>query len=99
MDVIVMMFCSTASATWMDKFGSGGWQEFADDNNDGAGGGQRYDHEYYFWKLESKDLSIGVQSVFDLGDGRANRRCARTIATIALFWSRLGRTCSRSGRA
>ncbi len=79
--IVVTIFCSTANASWIDMFddGPGGWQEFADDNNDGAGGGQRYDHEYFFWKLESGNISIGVQSGFDLGDGKVNRRRARDI--------------------
>ncbi len=94
---VVMMFCSTASATWMDKFGSSGWQEFADDNNDGAGGGQKYDHEYYFWKLEGKDLSIGVQSGFDLGDGRVNRHQARDIFLGDLALSFDGDTNGNNG--
>ncbi len=79
--IIVMMYCSTVNATWVDIFddGSGGWQEFANDNNDGATGGQRYDHEYFFWKIEANNLSVGVQSGFDLRDGRVNRRHAKNI--------------------
>ncbi len=66
--VVMMMFCSSVWATPASFFS--GWTQFANDDEDGADGGQPYDHEHMFWKKSGNNLSIGVQSGFNLSTGK-----------------------------
>ncbi|MCP4269521.1 MAG: hypothetical protein GY777_28785, partial [Candidatus Brocadiaceae bacterium] len=47
---VMVMFCSSVWATPASFFSGSGWTQFANDDNDGADGGQSYDHEHMFWK-------------------------------------------------
>lgn len=72
--IMVIGFCSSAQASPIATVfndGSGGWQNFADDDGHvgPGGGGQAFDAEYLFYKLDGNTLSIGLQTGFDLGDG------------------------------
>ncbi|MEW6428967.1 MAG: PEP-CTERM sorting domain-containing protein [Thermodesulfobacteriota bacterium] len=60
-----------------------GWQQLADEDNaspgDGIGvavgpglGGQAFDAEYLFYRMTGSLLSIGLQTGFDLGDGKVS---------------------------
>lgn len=56
---------------------SDGWTQFADDEGVGAGGfvdpgwgGQDFDAEYLYYKLDGNQLSLGLQTGFDLIDGK-----------------------------
>ncbi len=76
--IVVMMFCATVGATPLPAVFDGSWTEFTDigamghvEDQDGAYGGQPYDHEHLFYKYNyaTKVLSIGIQSGFDLVTG------------------------------
>mgnify|MGYP001087931620 CR=1 FL=1 len=61
-----------------------GWTQFADDDAHigPGGGGQRFDTEYLFYKYNetSKDLTIGLQTGFDVQDGEYNGYYAGDLA-------------------
>ena len=67
--IVVMMFCSNVGATQVSFFS--GWTDFTTGNEDqdGAAGGQRYDAEHFFYKFDGTNLSIGMQTGFDMSDG------------------------------
>ncbi|OHC03464.1 MAG: hypothetical protein A3H23_06950 [Planctomycetes bacterium RIFCSPLOWO2_12_FULL_40_19] len=67
--VVVASLCSTVKAAPLPVFN--GWTMFADDTivND-AIGGQPFNTEYLFYKSEGTILSIGLQTGFDVGDGK-----------------------------
>ncbi|MHC4267541.1 MAG: PEP-CTERM sorting domain-containing protein [Planctomycetota bacterium] len=67
--IVVMMFCSNVWATQASFFS--GWTDFTTGNEDqdGADGGQRYDAEHFFYKFDGTNLSIGMQTGFDMSDG------------------------------
>ncbi len=62
----------TAGATVIDKFTEDGWIQFADDEGivGPGGGGQAFDAEYLFYKKEGSTLSIGLQTGFNVVDGK-----------------------------
>ena len=67
--IVVMVFCSSVWAT--HSLPGSGWTQITDDRDDtGSTGGQAYDHEYMAWKIDGNNLSIGIQSGFDLVDGK-----------------------------
>ncbi|GAX63011.1 hypothetical protein SCALIN_C46_0015 [Candidatus Scalindua japonica] len=48
-----------------------GWMQFADDDGIATGhGGQNFDTEYLFYKIDGDNLSIGLQTGFDVETGR-----------------------------
>jgi len=65
--------CQTAAATpVIDRFSSGGWIQFADDDGHRQGpgaGGQAFDAEYLFYKMNGSRLSIGLQTGFNINQG------------------------------
>ncbi len=69
---------NTASASPVDFFDSAdGWVQLADDEGVSNGGyvgpgygGQKFDAEYLFYKLDGSRLTIGLQTGFDLNDGK-----------------------------
>lgn len=67
--IVVASLCSTVRAVPLAVFN--GWTMFADDTlvND-AIGGQPFNTEYFFYKFEGNILSIGLQTGFDVGDGK-----------------------------
>jgi len=54
-----------------DFWATEGWTQFADDQG-GAYGGQAFDTEYFYYKYDeaTKDVSIGLQTGFDVVDGK-----------------------------
>ncbi len=58
----------------LDMWADGGWIQFADDDGyqkysgkvDPGWGGQRFDAEYFYYKLDGNILSIGLQTGFDI---------------------------------
>jgi len=61
----------TADATPFSFWGTNGWTQFAnDDGHVGPGtGGQAFDAEYLYYKVDGNTLYLGLQSGFDLIDG------------------------------
>jgi hypothetical protein len=61
-----------------------GWNMFADDDSHigPGGGGQRFDAEYLFYKYDesSQNLTIGLQTGFDVNDGYYNGYYAGDLA-------------------
>ncbi len=87
--VVAMMFCSSVGATTLDSNTWNGWTEFtldppgySSENNDNPSGGQSYDAESFFYKYDqnTKALSIGMQTGFDMNDGRVNGWYAGDVA-------------------
>ncbi len=70
-----MLFCPVAEAVPLSVFdSSNGWTEFASEDWVGGYvdvpvGGQWFDTEYLFYNLEGSNLSIGLQTGFDVLDG------------------------------
>ncbi len=74
----IMSFAEAPSGRMSEFYNSttntyvNGWSEFA--NGDGTigpgGGGQAFDAEYLFYKLEGNKLSIALQTGFDVADGQ-----------------------------
>ena len=66
--VMLMMLCSTARATTvidtLDTFD--GWNVFATDSHDDAHGGDGYEADYLFYKLDGQELSLGLQTRFNV---------------------------------
>jgi len=65
-----------ASASVLDFWAADGWTVLDAEDGVGAGGyvgpgwgGQAFDAEYLFYKLEGSILSVGLQTGFDLSDG------------------------------
>ncbi|MBV1915711.1 MAG: PEP-CTERM sorting domain-containing protein [Pseudomonadales bacterium] len=62
----------TAFAEPLSLWSTSGFTQFADDegHEEGPGvGGQAFDAEYFYYKLEGSVLSIGLQTGFDVEDG------------------------------
>jgi hypothetical protein len=73
---IVAACCPTAGADPITSVFGSSWTQIAAEDNVGTNGyvnpgwgGQDFDAEYLYYKLEGKTLSIGLQSGFDLVDG------------------------------
>ena len=77
--VTVLMFAA-ANPVWATPvasvFSGTGWNMFANDDGVGSGGfvdpgfgGQKFDAEYFFYKIEGSTLSIGLQTGFDVVTG------------------------------
>ncbi len=67
---------SSASAGPVSHWADNGYTQFADDEGVSSGGfvdpgwgGQDFDAEYLYYKLEGTTLSIGLQTGFDIQDG------------------------------
>ncbi len=75
---IIFVFISNSSfAAPLSLWSSDGWQQFANDDGVGSGGyvnpgwgGQTFDAEYLYYKVTGSVLSLGLQSGFDLIDGK-----------------------------
>ncbi len=76
--VTAITACGVAQANWKDNkafdfWQTDGWTMFADDDGivGPGGGGQKFDAEYLFYKYNAttNDLSIGLQTGFDIKDG------------------------------
>jgi len=72
--VAALMFAGVVGANAtavVDEFTADGWIQFADDDVtvSPGGGGQAFDAEYLFYKLEDGALSIGLQTGFNVREG------------------------------
>ena len=74
---LTLLVASTSQASPISLWGSDGWNQIADDEGvrnggyvDPGYGGQDFDAEYLFYKLEGSVLSLGIQTGFDLVDGK-----------------------------
>ncbi len=79
--IVVVSLCSTAKAIPVSEFSdsANGWTMFSGGDNVGAGGfvnpgwgGQKFDAEYFFYRLSGSTISIGLQSGFNLKNGKQN---------------------------
>ena len=75
--IFTLLVASASHAGPISLWGNDGWTQFADDEGvknggyvDPGYGGQDFDAEYLFYKLEGSVLSIGIQAGFDLIDGK-----------------------------
>lgn len=70
----LMATANTGFATPLALWASGGWIQFADDDGTlgPGGGGQTFDAEYLYYKLNGNILSLGLQTGFDVVDGHVN---------------------------
>lgn len=75
--LLTVLISTVGHAAPISLWGSDGWTQFADDEGvknggyvDPGYGGQDFDAEYLFYKLEGTVLSLGIQSGFDLVDGK-----------------------------
>ncbi len=79
----LMLATGTASATLvkngaLDMWAADGWTQFANDDgyraSDGkvnpGWGGQRFDAEFFYFKLDGNTLSLGLQTGFDIEDNK-----------------------------
>ncbi len=76
----LMLATGTASATLvkngaLDMWAADGWTQFADDDGykpngyvNPGWGGQNFDAEFFYYKLDGDTLSIGLQTGFDVSD-------------------------------
>ncbi|HHJ13236.1 MAG TPA: PEP-CTERM sorting domain-containing protein, partial [Gammaproteobacteria bacterium] len=76
----LMLASGTASATLvkngaLDMWAADGWTQFADDDGykpngyvNPGWGGQNFDAEFFYYKLDGDTLSIGLQTGFDVSD-------------------------------
>ncbi len=87
--IVMMVLCSGVWATPLNSSTWTGWTEFtsvpsgySSENNDDAAGNQPYDAEYFFYKYDenTKALSIGMQTGFDMNDGRRSDWYAGDVA-------------------
>lgn len=67
----LMVGANVSFATPLALWASGGWTQFADDDGTlgPGGGGQAFDAEYLYYKLDGNVLSLGLQTGFDIVDG------------------------------
>ena len=72
----LLLACALSSsaifAEPLSLWSTGGFTQFADDEGHLSGpgvGGQTFDAEYFYYKLEGNVLSIGLQTGFDVQDG------------------------------
>lgn len=71
---VLAVTSSVSQAAPLTIWATNGWTQFA--NDDGqigpGGGGQPFDAEYLYYKLNGDVLSLGLQAGFDLIDGRTD---------------------------
>ncbi len=82
--VMLMMLCSTArahSVTDSDLFSVfNGWDVLTEDPHGDADGGSKFEADYLFYKLDGEELSLGLQTRFDVQDGHYNGFYAGDLA-------------------
>ena len=71
MALLFSLLIPAANATPFTFWAADGWTQFAnDDGHVGPGaGGQAFDAEYLYYKLDGNTLSLGLQTGFDVIDG------------------------------
>jgi hypothetical protein len=68
--VMLMMLCSTAMASPVTRLSTfDGWDVLTEDSHDDAYGGSKYEADFLFYKLDGEELSLGLQTRFDVRDG------------------------------
>lgn len=75
--VAAMVLAANVSATPLDLWSDGDWTMVADDDGvssngfvDPGWGGQNFDAEYLFYRLDDNILSLGIQAGYNLETGR-----------------------------
>ncbi len=77
--LLALLVTTASQASPISLWGNDGWTQFADDEGvknggyvDPGYGGQDFDAEYLFYKIDGSVLSLGIQAGFDLIDGKVN---------------------------
>ncbi|MFD2231242.1 hypothetical protein [Alkalimarinus sediminis] len=75
--IFTLLVTSASHAAPISLWDNEGWTQFADDEGvqnggyvDPGYGGQKFDAEYLYYKLEGSVISFGIQAGFDLIDGK-----------------------------
>ncbi len=69
--VMLMMLGSTAMATPITRLSTfDGWDVLAEDSHSDAYGGSKFEADFLFYKLDGEELSLGLQTRFDVEDGK-----------------------------
>lgn len=81
MTVLLSLVSSGLLAAPIDLWQQQGWTQFADDDGvysrgyvDPGWGGQDFDAEYLYYKLDGNVLSLGLQTGFDINDNKVRHR-------------------------